>query len=259
MRDIYELEKKSLDLMIDLRKKYGMTDIKGEFEAEGSSLNDIQRLRRITLQAKTKLYVKIGGVEALRDIYDCCEIGVDGIIAPMVETKFAAKKFLDSIEKVEHKKKIYKISINIETVTGFNNIDQILSILSGHIDNITIGRSDLSSSYFEINTKPNSQKILNLIKKIILKCKKHNISTTVGGNVNNQTRNIFQKDLFYQNNLNKIETRKVIINPKIFVKNKNSLKKALEFEKLYILLKKEYMDMRIKSEMNRLSELKNRL
>ena len=104
--------------LVNLKKKYNLYGIKAEFEAEGSSVEDINYLRKITSNANTKLFVKIGGVEAINDIYNCIKIGVDGLIAPMVETKFALTKFIDSINNLDLKKVPY-LSINIESETGF--------------------------------------------------------------------------------------------------------------------------------------------
>ncbi|MDC0152853.1 hypothetical protein OAI81_01130, partial [Candidatus Pelagibacter sp.] len=69
-----------------LKKENNLIGVKSEFESEGSSIEDIARLKILATKVKTKLYVKIGGVEAKNDIYKCVELGVDGIIAPMVET-----------------------------------------------------------------------------------------------------------------------------------------------------------------------------
>ena len=82
-----------------LKKKYKLIGVKAEFEAEGSSFEDVSNLRSITNTCGTKIFVKIGGVEAINDIYKCIEIGVDGIIAPMVESKFAMFKFVDFFRK----------------------------------------------------------------------------------------------------------------------------------------------------------------
>ena len=78
---------KSLEKNIKiLKRRYKLAGIKAEFEAEGSSVMDIARLKILTESINTKLHVKIGGVEAKNDIYECISLGVDGIIAPMVET-----------------------------------------------------------------------------------------------------------------------------------------------------------------------------
>ena len=104
-----------------LKKNYKLIGIKSEFEAEGSSLGDIARLRMITSSLNIKLYVKIGGVEALNDIYNCLDLQVDGIIAPMVETKFGLKKFLEIFDRLKLKKNP-SLTINIETKSGIDNI-----------------------------------------------------------------------------------------------------------------------------------------
>jgi hypothetical protein len=57
------------------------------------------------------LYLKIGGVEALRDIKDALDLGVDGLIAPMVESPFGVVKFVSAVESVFSLRKIHK-SIN---------------------------------------------------------------------------------------------------------------------------------------------------
>ena len=74
--------------------------------------------------------MKIGGVEAVRDIKDALELDVDGIIAPMVESKFGAKKFYDSLQKFYKDHKIHS-SINIETKNSINQIDEILEFANG--------------------------------------------------------------------------------------------------------------------------------
>jgi hypothetical protein len=121
-------EKILSDKISFLKKNCGLKGIKAEFEAEGSSKSDVQRLKKICMINNVGLYVKIGGVEAIGDIHNCIEIGVNGIIAPMVETNFAAKKFLDCIEKF-HLDKIFHLSINIESRTGFNNYKSKLIFL----------------------------------------------------------------------------------------------------------------------------------
>ena len=65
------------------------------------------RAEKYNNKMQIKLFVKIGGVEALNDIYNCLELCVDGIIAPMVETKFGAKKFIDIVDKLQLKKRAH--------------------------------------------------------------------------------------------------------------------------------------------------------
>ena len=103
---MYRLESSMYQQLCKLRDEYNLQGIKAEFEAEGSSFRDLMRLRRLTSKAGVKLYLKIGGVEAVRDIKDALEIDVDGLITPMVESKFGAKKFYDSLKKAQQEKSV---------------------------------------------------------------------------------------------------------------------------------------------------------
>jgi hypothetical protein len=247
--------KKLETILKKLKSEFNLSGIKAEFEAEGSSVADIVRLRNLTLNNNVKLFVKIGGVEALNDIYECIDAGVDGIIAPMVETKFALKKFLDSINSLKIQNRP-DLTINIETKTGVENFDDILSHAIGNIENITIGRSDLSSSYYSRKITQNSNQILNTILKIGKKLNNKGINLCVGGGVNKDTI------LKYSQHANiklikKMETRKVILPTNMMFK-KNALDTAIAFETNYIFYKKEIQDLKMNPEINRLTNLKTR-
>ena len=256
---MYKSENNLYKRLCYLKHNYHIKGIKAEFEAEGSSLRDLIRLRRLTLQANIKLYLKIGGVEAIRDIQDAIEIGVDGIIAPMVESKFGAKKFYDSIKKIYEDEKIHT-TLNIETKNGIENFDEILDFAKNRFDNITIGRTDLTASYFNQNVKPNDKFIFKIIEKIAYKVNKTNLTFTVGGSISTKTiKKLNTKYRHLQNNINNLETRKAILDTNKLINTKDSLKEILEFEKLYILSKKEFNDKYIKSDLQRLTKLKKRI
>lgn len=251
---ILKFEQKLINQLLLLKKNYNLVGIKSETEAEGSSYCDIARLRSITNKLGIKLFIKIGGVEALNDIYNCIELSVDGIIAPMVETNFGAKKFVDIFEKLKLKRNPH-LSINIETKNGINNLEEILKTVSKKINNITIGRTDLSSSYFSEKIFPNSDFILKKVKHASKLASKYKITTTVGGSVNAETIRLYSKKKNLEKYLNKIETRKVMLPTKYFLKKKLALKNALKFEEIYILQKKELYDLKLSSEIFRLSKL----
>lgn len=256
---MYGLENNLYDQLCLLRDKYDLQGIKAEFEAEGSSFRDLMRLRRLTSKAGVKLFLKIGGVEAVRDIKDALEIDVDGIIAPMVESKFGAKKFFDSLSKVYGEYTVHT-TLNLETKSAIKNLEDILEFSKGKFDNITIGRSDLTGSYFDPTINPDSEFIFRLLETIGKKIKDTEITFTVGGSVSANTIKKIDsnyptlKDMIY-----KLESRKVILPTLSFLKNENALKEALKFEELYILSKKEFSDIQIGSEIARLTELKRRI
>lgn len=74
-------------------KKLGVSSVKHSTEDGGASFNDITLMRKITRQAGVNLNIKIGGCEAKNDIFFCKRIKVNSIIAPMVESDYALKRF----------------------------------------------------------------------------------------------------------------------------------------------------------------------
>ena len=215
-------EQKLLDYILFLKKKYSLIGIKAEFEAEGSSHNDIFLLRSITNKTNTKLYVKIGGVEAINDIKFLININVDGIIAPMVESRFAASKFLSFINKNIINKKL-NLTINIESKNAIENIYEIYSTIKNQINDITIGRTDLAASYFNKNIFPNSNFITKKIIEISKVFKKDKIRVAVGGSIDKTTIKLYSQNSLIKKSVDKIETRKVILSTKKFLKTKKHL------------------------------------
>lgn len=253
------LESKLRDQLKKLREEFGIFGIKAEFEAEGSSYDDVVRLRHLTGEiGKVPLHVKIGGVEAIRDIIDCLEIGVDGIIAPMVESAFGAKKFTLALEKLDVVD-VLESSINIETKNSLIELEDILGVVRGVVSNITIGRSDLSGSYMDESIVPNSAFITKQSTLIATSAKRHGYSATMGGNVNIDTIKLFIENPELSKLFRCVETRKVIIPIRRFIDSPAVLQEALKFEEMYVLTKKEYLDRRLKSELSRLTGLKTRL
>jgi len=82
-------------------KRLGAVGVKQSFEDEGASREDIRKMRAMTSAANLDLNVKVGGCEARNDISFCKKIGVNGIVAPMVESKYALKKFIQTVTDYE--------------------------------------------------------------------------------------------------------------------------------------------------------------
>jgi hypothetical protein len=202
--------------------------MKQSFEDEGVLLNDVVAFKRVTEVCGLQSYVKIGGCEAKSDLYNCIRMGINGIIAPMVETPFALSKFTDMIEPYSNRADAYVV---IESKTAYENIDAILKDGEGKLKGIIVGRSDFSKSYNLNKSEVDSNFIYDKVEDILTKAKKHNYLTTLGGSVSTRSTN-FIKDMYSKNLLNKIETRNVVIElSKNNITNIDSvIQKALDFE-----------------------------
>ena len=143
------LEYEMIEILKKLRDEFGVFEIKAEYENEGSRQTELMRLKDITEKVNLPIILKIGGVEAITDIYNALAIGVKGIIAPMAETAFAVSKFLDAIKIFipEDNRNDIEFAINIETITAYKNLKEILDLENLNLlSSITIGRVDFASS-----------------------------------------------------------------------------------------------------------------
>jgi hypothetical protein len=168
--------------------------IKCETEAEGADFAKIAFFNSIAKQQGVPLVVKIGGCEALNDIQQIININVEGIVAPMVESDFAALKFCHALQVFSYKFGIR--TITIETKTAINNLDEITSISRDSITNVTFGRSDLAASYRD-GRKPNDDVIWNILENSAARLRLYHghLKLTVGGSIDSATFAIAQSRL----------------------------------------------------------------
>lgn len=251
------LEQELYNQLVALRDNRCLQGIKAEFEAEGAEFNDVVRLRRLTALGGVKLYLKIGGVEAVRDIKDALELGVDGIIAPMVESAFGAKKFILAYKKIYGDIPIHT-TLNIETKNGIEQLSDILQVARGNIDNITAGRSDLSGSYMDSMVVPDCEFISSILEEAGRKVIEAGMTFTVGGSITRKTVEMLSQRAELRQLIFKLETRKVILPTEVLLSDVTAVRDALRFEELFILSKKAFLDNRMADEMNRLTSLKGR-
>lgn len=212
-------EEKMLSILRELKEKYNAIGIRGELEAEGSRINELMLLSRLGALSSLKLFIKVGGCEAISDIRKAEELGAYGILAPMIESGFAVKKFKEAIRKVygsgycvpnlENTKTTSGLEkiINIETITGYEKLEDILKEGKKEIDTISIGRVDLSSSLGIDRSGINSDKIFNITKDIMEKSKEYGYKVNFGGGISEDAIP-FIEELFPLND--RFETRKIV-------------------------------------------------
>lgn len=91
------LEKKMVGLLLELKEVHNVSGVKMEFEAEGTRMEEAMRLKEISTRVGLELTVKVGGCEAVKDMFESASLGVDHLVAPMVETQYALKKYLNAL------------------------------------------------------------------------------------------------------------------------------------------------------------------
>lgn len=255
------LEKEMIEILKVLKSEFGVSEIKAEFEAEGSRMEELMRLKDVASAVGLSIILKIGGVEAITDIYNGLAIGVKGIIAPMVETPFALQKFLNTIKNyiAEDNAQDIDFAFNLETITGYENCDKILSLLDlPCIAGVTVGRVDLTASLGYDRSMVDSDFIFEICKNIFTKVKAKKLRTTLGGAISKSSED-FIKRLTDLKTLDKFETRKVVFPAQAIRHSGQAIKKALEFELSWLKSKRRYYS-RVKSEdENRILILEKRL
>ena len=239
-----DLEYQMLLTLKRLRDDYGVVAVKAEFEAEGTRIDELLRLIDIVRKAKLKLGIKIGGCEAMKDLMECKQIGVDYIIAPMVETHYALKKFIEAKNKIfdKEEKKFTTFLINIETDQTFQNIDKISQLAKENKNDIqgyVFGRVDYSLSKDLGRDEINSDIVLNDVLKVSSVCKNLNMELVVGGGVSVDALEFLKK--VRSSFLSRFETRKIIFSADALDKNLDKgMLEAVKFELLWLKNKKNY-------------------
>ncbi len=246
-------EKKLLDVLKCLKEDFGVFEIKAEFEAEGSRMDEMMRLKDVTSSAGVPIILKIGGVEAVTDVYNGLCLGVKGIIAPMAETTYAVSKFTDLIDNyiAEDNADNIEFGLNVETITAHNNFDSMLKVHNiSNLSGITVGRVDLVGSMgldrSAINT---SEQVEEICRDIFIKSKQASLSTALGGGISTEAFPIISR-LNADGLIDKYETRKVVFPADSIKYGEKSILKAVEFELLWLKSKKRYYSY-IKSEDDR--------
>jgi 4-hydroxy-2-oxoheptanedioate aldolase len=246
----------SLSANLLFLKKYGAIGVKTSFEDEGAHPINVDKLRSITNKVGLDLTVKIGGVEAKTDFNLAIDIGVDGVVAPMVESEFALSKFTSFSKE-------YTVSkgINIESLQGVQNLDCMLrSDAMDMIDYICIGRVDLVSSLGKPRDYIESPEFLEIVSDTLVQIKNKNKKTCMGGSIDINTYE-YIKSLYDKRLIDKVETRYIIfkVNDTFLSNYEDCIINAHQFEHDYMDLLCSIGTMGINEYTNRRDFIKKRL
>lgn len=231
-----------VELLKDLKANYNVAGVKMEFEAEGTRIEEAMRLKEVSLAAGVSLTTKVGGCEAIKDMFDAASLGTKYLVGPMVETPYALKKFIQAtkIAFKEDQREDMEFYINLETITACKNFDEMLAIPEAKdLNGIVLGRVDLTGSMNLDRNSVNSNEVLDICISMATKAKKHNKKVVVGGAVSAHSMPFFKA--FPANHLDKFETRKIVFAcPGALGNPEAAFLKAVEFELLWLKNKKEY-------------------
>lgn len=198
----------------DLRVAGVLDSIKVETEGEGASWELIHLLSAVSHSVGVDLCVKIGGCEAKTDLRMASWLGVGGVTAPMVESRFAVMKFSQAINSVFGDSPPRQRMVLVESVVGTANIDSILSAAQSFATGINFGRSDLSASLRDSSGRSDidqdGDEVMTLVGKCVALASAVGFQTTVGGRLTSASIESITRhcgDL-----LHRVETKRFVLN-----------------------------------------------
>ena len=250
------------DILVRGKENFGVVSVKAEFEAEGTRTDELLRLVDVVRSAGLPLTVKIGGCEAIRDLLESKQIGVRYIVAPMVETSYALKKYIEAKNLVfdAEESEDTDFLFNMETITGFNNRREIVETASanGGAKGIVFGRVDFVGSLNLDRKSVDSPETMNMVLEVANLCKEKSLDFLVGGAVSIDSINSIKA--VADVHLTRFETRKVVFSGESAkIKDiEKGLLNAVHFELLWLLNKREYYGRIFQEDEKRIEMLENR-
>jgi hypothetical protein len=257
------LERQMLDILKQGRDEFGYAGVKAEFEAEGTRTDELLRLMEIARKADLELGLKVGGCEAMRDLMEAKQIGVEYVIAPMIESPYALSKYIDAknIVYTEDEQRDTKFLFNLETETAYRHLPDLIAMseADGGANGLVFGRVDFTLSTGrgrdEINTDAITEYCVETAKSLAGTDQDY----VVGGGISmdalvalREIRGVF---------LSRFETRKVIFDGAALDGPTNlekGLIEAVHFELLWLLNKREYYSAIQQEDAKRIEMLEKR-
>jgi methylmalonyl-CoA mutase cobalamin-binding subunit len=255
-------ERQMLQILKEGHEKFGFLSVKAEFEAEGSRHDEFMRLVHIARVAGLKVALKIGGCEAMRDLIESKQYGVDYIIAPMVETPYALQKFIDA------KNKIYTLDeqqdcdflFNLETITGYQNLAGLIKTAAGPngVDGVVFGRVDFAGSMGRSRDAVDGAEVMAMVTETAKACVANNLQMVTGGAVSVDSIDVLTQ--LQKIRLTRYETRKVIFDGANLPAGlaRDAIVLAGRFELLWLENKQDYYQTLAMEDDKRLKMLKAR-
>jgi len=254
-------EKKLSELVRRISERGHLKSIKAEFEAEGTRTDELLRLLDVTRTCNVPLTLKIGGCEAVKDLYEARQFGAQYIVAPMIESDYALSKFCDTVHKVYPDDEVADVDFlfNVETIQAFNSLEKILDVAinSQVIAGVVFGRTDFAGS-LGIKGDVQNERVTEYMQKVAFTTSKTRLDLVVGGAISIDS--IPELTRVAQYRLTRFETRKVVFDGRCLSSTDlvESLLDAVHFEILWLLNKSDYYGSLHREDEFRIRQLESR-
>jgi hypothetical protein len=234
------LEQHMVDLLLRARHQYGVVAVKAEFEAEGTRPDEFLCLLKIANRAGLRVALKIGGCEAVSDLIASKLYGVDYIIAPMIESRYALTKYIEARNKVYGSAAQTGFLFNLETDTALRALPEMLPDAMRGVDGIVFGRVDFTLSRGMPRNAINDRSITNAVVDVAKACVDTNLELVVGGSVAVEAIESLREIRSVR--LDRFETRKVVFDGSAIESDNidDGIAIAAEFELAWLKNKRDY-------------------
>ena len=253
-------EKQMLALLRKGRDEFGVVAVKAEFEAEGTRVDELLRLLEVARRADVRVGLKIGGCEAIRDLIECRQFGVDYIIAPMVETPYALSKYIAARDKVFPADERNDISFlfNVETYSTYTQLEALGELAGREGVGMVFGRVDFAGSLGHDRSFVNSAEMLGYVETVARTAREQGAELVTGGGVSAASIDFLRH--VKSTRLDRFETRKVIFDAAILDSQRveQALSNAIQFELLWLKNKRDYYATISAEDAKRIAMMENR-
>ena len=257
------IERQMLDILKRGRAEHGFVAVKAEFEAEGTRVDEFLRLIELARKAGLSIGVKICGCEAMRDLIESKQYGVEYIIAPMVETPYALRKFIESKNKIYSKDEQFdtEFLFNVETITAFNNLSAMSKIAAAEDakTGFVFGRVDFALSHGFNRKSVNDDAVTEYVLRTAEVARDSGLPLVVGGSIAVEAVPVLRK--IHDIHLTRFETRKIIFGADAALGKSDvvkGLQDAVAFELLWLKNKRDYYTTLSREDHSRIEMLEER-
>lgn len=245
----------------ELRDQGVVEALKAETEGEGATWHTLGFLSQFARSVNLPLILKIGGCEARTDLMQSRWLGVSGVTAPMIESPFAATKFLGALVSCTSTYDRPESYLLVESQVGLSNLDAIVGVGAGKVDGINFGRSDLTAS---LNLAAGLRKfdqddpaVAGMLAEAAQKVKLAGLRTTVGGRLTESSVGVL--DRYCGDLLDRVETKRVVLNWRKIRDQPELLQEVLKIELALAEAQVSIAAVEMADRMKMVGELRNRI